>query len=84
MGTWGFVPGGTPGCYSSARCRTALVLVSSHPKKFCWPGDESSSRQQMPPCWEGSRPPAAGEEPAPFVGPRASTVGAGRFAGERN
>lgn len=84
VGTGGLLPRGIPGCYSSARCKTAQALVSSHPKKFCWPGDDSSPCQRMPPCWEGSWPPAAGGEPAPFVGPQASTVGAGRFAGERN
>lgn len=38
----------------------------------------------MSPCREGSWLVVAGGEPAPFVGPWASTVGVGKFTGEQN
>lgn len=51
--------------------------------ELSWPADEGkiSPPQKMPP-GRGGSPPAAGAEPAPFVGPRAPAAGAGSFFGE--
>lgn len=80
----GCVPRSIPGCRSGVRCRTARALLSSHPKKVSWLGDESKLCSE---CLLAGKAPGwwwLGESQRLLLGPWASTVGVGRFTGEQN